>query len=167
MWIGHLVSDPARSDFYDLTTIPDRDRTTFALCNRDVMRVLVSAGLFDNSPPDGSEGPSVPYFVLDAIPPPPRADVKEYGYFEKWRADNPHLIPVRAEMNVFADDMLLAGQIDMLMFDVKKKVMVIIDWKRTKSMEYVAFNDRRGKSPFGKLPDTNFGCVFIEAPIWI
>ena len=122
-------------------------RNAFSLCNRDILRVLVSAGVHE------VEG------VIEVIPPPPRADVVEYGYFEKWRTNNTHLIPVRAEWSIFADDMLLAGQIDMVMYDTKRKVMCIVDWKRSKSMEYEAFGDRRGKPPFGDLPDTNIGCV--------
>lgn len=129
-------------------------RNVFSLCNRDVLRVLVSAGLYDDPPPD-------------AVPPPPRADVIEYTFFEKWRAENPHLIPVRAEMNIWADDLLLAGQLDMLVYDTDKKVLAIYDWKRSKSMDRMAFNDRRGKAPLGDLPDTNFGCVFIESLIQI
>lgn len=80
--------------------------------------------------------------------------------------DNPHLIPVRAEFNVFADDMLLAGQVDMLFYDTNEKEFRITDWKRSKKMEFVAFGNRCGKPPFDKLPDTNFGHYACQQTVY-
>lgn len=123
-------------------------RNAFSLCNRDILRVLKSAGLVDHAPP-----------VVD---PQPRTDVTEYLFFERWMEKNPNLIPLRAEMNIFGEDLLLAGQVDMVMYDTESKQVVQIDWKRTKEMEYEAFGDRRGMYPFEKLPDSSYGHYVVQ-----
>lgn len=58
-------------------------------------------------------------------------------------------------MNVYADELCLAGQIDALFYDERAAHFVMVDWKRVVAMERQAFNDRRGKPPFQHLPDTN------------
>lgn len=118
-------------------------RNAFSLRDTDVRRTLAFAGVLDKCP--------------DPQPPPPRTDVKEYQFFEKWRRDNPHLVPIRAEMNCYAEDMLLAGQLDALWWNEKEQTIILVDFKRSRSMEYEAFMDRRGKPPFENFPDTNFG----------
>jgi ATP-dependent exoDNAse (exonuclease V) beta subunit len=98
--------------------------------------------------------------------PPPREDVKEFEFYLDWRRKNPHIIPIRTEMNVWSEEMKLAGQIDALVFDSKQNIFAIYDWKRSKSMDYTAFGGRCGLPPFNDMPETNYSHYCLQQAIY-
>jgi ATP-dependent exoDNAse (exonuclease V) beta subunit len=80
----------------------------------------------------------------------------EYEYFKKYLLDFPDLKPYRTEWTVFYSKYKLCGSIDMI-YENPDGTLQISDWKRVKSIEYEAFNDKRGIIPcLAHMQDTNF-----------
>ena len=57
---------------------------------------------------------------------PVRNDVVEFGYYERWRASRPELVPVRTEWSIYAEDMMLAGQLDALFWDTEEEIFHMV-----------------------------------------
>jgi ATP-dependent exoDNAse (exonuclease V) beta subunit len=78
---------------------------------------------------------------------------KEFNYFLKFYEDYSYLKPYRTEWEVYDEDLLLAGSIDMLFEDDGE--LIIYDWKRSRDIK----EDNRwdsGLYPVSHLPHSNF-----------
>lgn len=125
---------------------------TLELTPRDAVRVLASVGKMDPVPA--------------APAPQPRTDCPEYKMFERWQQDNPHLWPLRTEMNLWSHEHQLAGQLDALFYDAKEKIVTVLDHKRAKSMDFEAFGGRCGKPPCDDMQECNFSHYSIQARLY-
>jgi len=78
----------------------------------------------------------------------------EYGYFENFVRDFPHLKPYRTEWMIYYEELKLSGSIDMV-FENPDGTIQIYDWKRCREISY---DDRKcAITPcIRHLPDTNF-----------
>ena len=80
----------------------------------------------------------------------------EYSYFKNYLIDFPDLKPFRTEWTVFYTKYKLCGSIDMV-YENPDGTLQISDWKRVKSIEYEAFNNKTSIVPcLQTMPDTNF-----------
>lgn len=100
---------------------------------------------------------------------PVRTDTPEFALFLDWLNENDHLVPVRTEWSIWARDLQLGGQIDAVFLDSLTGQLVMVDWKRSKSMdiEPKCFPDTKpdelyGKPPFENVPNTNFGHYQVQ-----
>lgn len=67
---------------------------------------------------------------------PHTTEGKEWDMFCAFRDDHPHLQPFRTEMTIFAEDVKIAGSIDMLYTDpARPGVLIMADWKRSKEIK--------------------------------
>lgn len=73
------------------------------------------------------------YYSLMDLPEPL---MEEFDYFEQFKKDYAHFVPVRSEWTIFHREALIAGSIDMLYWDSKAEKFVIVDWKRVKQMNF-------------------------------
>ena len=78
---------------------------------------------------------------------------KEFMHFINFYLDHKHLKPFRTEWMVYAEDLKLAGSIDMV-FEENGKLH-IYDWKRSKEIKEQN-KWQEGKYPLSHLPDANF-----------
>jgi hypothetical protein len=80
----------------------------------------------------------------------------EFGYFKKFVADFPELIPYRTEWMVYYEELKISGSIDML-FENPDGTLEIYDWKRAKEIAYdTSFGNFATTPCIAHLPDTNF-----------
>lgn len=81
----------------------------------------------------------------------------EFEYFKNFVNDFPNLVPYRTEWMVYYEEYKLSGSIDMVYVDVSNNTYQIYDWKRTKGLEYEAFDNKTAITPcINHMPDTNF-----------
>ena len=89
-------------------------------------------------------------------------EVKLYRQFVR---DHPWLKPFRTEWSVFSTDVHLAGQIDLVVQDIRfnPPKFYIIDFKRCKELlnSDNPYN-KYGKAPFHQVPDTPFGHYSVQ-----
>jgi len=78
---------------------------------------------------------------------------KEFMHFINFYKDHKHLKPYRTEWMVYAEDLKLAGSIDMVFEE--DGVLHIYDWKRSKEIKEQN-RWQEGKYPLKHLPDANF-----------
>lgn len=55
---------------------------------------------------------------------------------QKFFNDHPNYVTVKTEMIVANDEKNLAGQVDLLVYDIKEDEFIIIDWKTDKKIDY-------------------------------
>jgi ATP-dependent exoDNAse (exonuclease V) beta subunit len=93
---------------------------------------------------------------------PQQNDSVEYGYFKEFVKDFPELTPYRTEWTVYYEEYRISGSIDMV-FENPDGTVQIYDWKRTKGLEYEAFDNKRAVTPcISHIPDTNFWHYSIQ-----
>jgi hypothetical protein len=91
---------------------------------------------------------------------------EEFEHFLDWREARPNLVPVRCEMNVWSEELDLAGQLDALFWDEMHEHFVLVDWKRVEKLEREAYGGRTGKPPFQKVPDTSLGHYYVQQNVY-
>jgi ATP-dependent exoDNAse (exonuclease V) beta subunit len=92
-------------------------------------------------------------------------DSDEWKLFDKFKTDHADWTPFRSEMIVFAEDLKLAGSIDMLYKDANGD-LIMCDWKRSKEIKFS--NDyQKGMHPLTKgLDDCNFNHYSLQLCIY-
>mmetsp|Transcript_2427 Transcript_2427/g.4064 ORF Transcript_2427/g.4064 Transcript_2427/m.4064 type:complete len:420 (-) Transcript_2427:87-1346(-) len=114
-----------------------------------------------------SDQPSAEEFRFPALSSTMRFDAKEFAYFAQWRADNGNLIAVRQEMNVWSEELQLAGQLDALFCDTADDMAyVLVDWKRCKDLREEGFRNKRGCGPFNQISDSNLGHYYVQVNMY-
>ncbi len=89
---------------------------------------------------------------------------KEFNHFLEFASDYSHLKPYRTEWEVYDEELLLAGSIDMIFEDTDGS-LVIYDWKRSKEIK----EDNRwdsGKYPLSHLPHANYWHYSLQLNIY-
>ncbi|KAK3241891.1 hypothetical protein CYMTET_48383 [Cymbomonas tetramitiformis] len=125
---------------------------------------LVSSWILSEQP---SNQPSEEDFRFPALSGGTRFDAKEFAYFAQWRADNGNLLAVRQEMNVWSEELQLAGQLDALFCDTADDLAyVLVDWKRSKELKKEGFRNQCGTGPFNKIPDSNVGHYYVQVNMY-
>jgi len=80
----------------------------------------------------------------------------EFNYFKNFHNKNTHLIPYRTEWMVYAEDLKLAGSIDMV-YENNNGDLLIYDWKRCKDIKKINYyNELSITECIGHIYDTNF-----------
>ncbi len=79
---------------------------------------------------------------------------KEFEYFLKFAEEHEHLKPFRTEWEVYDEDLLLAGCIDMCFLDEDGEI-VIYDWKRSKDIKEIN-SFENGLFPISNFPHANY-----------
>lgn len=92
-------------------------------------------------------------------------DSDEWKLFKKFKSDHPDWEPYRSEMIVFAEDLKLAGSIDML-YKNEEGEIIMVDWKRSKEIKYK--NDyQKGMHALTKcLDDCNYNHYSLQLAIY-
>lgn len=88
---------------------------------------------------------------------PHDTESKEFRMFSNYTSDFSHLEPFRTEWEIFDDEAMVAGSVDMIYKDPRNPGCIIIaDWKRSKEIK--TFNKwQRGNDPLTRnLQDCNF-----------
>jgi hypothetical protein len=81
----------------------------------------------------------------------------EFGYFKKFLADFPELVPYRTEWMIYHEDVMLSGSIDMVFENKTTGHLEIYDWKRCQEIKHEAEFGKYGlTTEISHLPDTNF-----------
>lgn len=96
-----------------------------------------------------------------AIGEPRSPEFNMFLLFEREFLDALGLVPWRVEMNLFHCGLCLAGQADLICRDHGGR-LVILDWKRSKEIREVGFNNERQRAPLGHLPNTNRHCYNLQ-----
>lgn len=88
----------------------------------------------------------------------------EFNQFLEFTKEHPNLKPYRSEWEVFDEDIMLAGSIDML-FEAEDGSLIIYDWKRSKDIK----EDNRWESgyyPLSHLPHANYWHYSLQLNIY-
>jgi hypothetical protein len=86
----------------------------------------------------------------------PENNSVEFGYFRRFLADFPELVPYRTEWMVYYEELKLSGSIDMI-FENPDGTIQIYDWKRCQEIKHEADFGKYALTPcISHLPDTNF-----------
>ncbi len=92
---------------------------------------------------------------------------KEWELFQQYYKDHSDYKPFRTEMIIFAEDVKIAGSVDMIYFDpINKGKYIIADWKRSKE---IRMNNKyqHGTLPCSKnLDDCNFNQYSLQLSIY-
>lgn len=84
-------------------------------------------------------------------------DSIEYGFFQKFVQDYPHLKPYRTEWVVYYDELKLSGSIDMVFKDENTGKFYIYDWKRCNEIPHENLYGKTAKTECIKhMPDCKF-----------
>jgi ATP-dependent exoDNAse (exonuclease V) beta subunit len=84
-------------------------------------------------------------------------DTKEWGLFCSFRKDHSSLVPYRSEMIVFAEDLKVAGSVDMIYKDPDDpEGFIVADWKRAKEIKFENKWQQGTHEATKDLEDTNF-----------
>ena len=100
----------------------------------------------------------IEYFYNDM---PQENTSQEYAHFisfhNDFKMEFPHYRPYRTEWTVFYKELKLAGSVDMVFENTKDGTLMIYDWKRVKSIDYEAFDNRTAITPcLDGMPDSKF-----------
>ena len=100
----------------------------------------------------------IEYFYNDI---PQENTSQEYAHFKSFHTDFkiefPHYRPYRTEWTVFYKELKLAGSVDMVFENTLDGTLMIYDWKRVKSIDYEAFDNRTAITPcLEGMPDSKF-----------
>ena len=81
----------------------------------------------------------------------------EIAVMNYWKSidEDPNLIPVLCETKVCSELLNYAGTFDLLLYDVKRKGLIVCDFKSNKEL-YKNFKNQKLLKPFDFLLDTNF-----------
>ena len=83
-------------------------------------------------------------------------DSVEWKYFTKfWEKDSRRWQPWRTEWEIWDDELLLAGSVDMVFKSLKDNTYAIYDWKRTKEIK-MENPFQSGLGPLSHFPDCNY-----------
>ncbi|MDA3854818.1 MAG: PD-(D/E)XK nuclease family protein [Candidatus Woesearchaeota archaeon] len=88
----------------------------------------------------------------------------EFTQFLEFTKEHLELKPYRTEWEIFDEDLMLAGSIDML-FEAKDGTLIIYDWKRSKDIK----EDNRwdsGYYPLSHLPHANYWHYSLQLNIY-
>ena len=89
----------------------------------------------------------------------------EYGYFNQFRADNPHLVPYRTEWIVYIEEFRISGSIDMV-YELPDKTLMIYDWKRCKDITKEPTNKKFTVDCLKHIPANKFWKYAIQLNIY-
>jgi ATP-dependent exoDNAse (exonuclease V) beta subunit len=84
--------------------------------------------------------------------PLPEGEV-ELGYFDRFQADHPELVPFRTEMMIYDEDVKICGSVDMLFLN-EDGTLSIYDWKFSKDIQTHSYG-KKALSPIEHLNDCN------------
>lgn len=80
----------------------------------------------------------------------------EFSYFLNFFNDHKHQFQIfRTEWMIFTELLKITGSIDAVFIN-DDGTLSLGDWKRTKEIKYVGFNDEKGIYPFDELNDCNY-----------
>jgi ATP-dependent exoDNAse (exonuclease V) beta subunit len=83
-------------------------------------------------------------------------DTIEFQYFKNFHNKNNNLIPYRTEWMVYAEDLKLAGSIDMV-YENSNGDLLIYDWKRCKDIKEFSYSNELSTTEcIGHIYDTNY-----------
>ena len=79
----------------------------------------------------------------------------EFKQFLNFYEKHQHLRPYRTEWMIFSELLRITGSVDII-FKNEDGKLIIGDWKRSKEIKKVGYNQAVAKFPFQHLPDCNF-----------
>lgn len=97
---------------------------------------------------------------------PHDASGAEFAQFLAWEEEYPQMLPVRTEMNLWAEDLQLAGQLDALFWSISDKEFILVDFKRVEKLEMDAKDGKWGKPPFQTVSNTNWGHYVVQQNVY-
>lgn len=90
----------------------------------------------------------------------------EYGYFEQFVRDHPHLKPFKTEWRIFDEDLKIAGSVDMVFYDPDDQTKIYIyDWKRSKEIKR-SNRYQKGTYPLGHMDDCNYNHYTLQLNVY-
>lgn len=90
---------------------------------------------------------------------------KEFKFFLDFNKEHNNLIPYRTEWEIFDEDLLLAGSIDMCFTTENSDEIIIYDWKRSKDIKENNLYDS-GLYPVSHLPHANYWHYSLQLNIY-
>ena len=100
----------------------------------------------------------IPQEVLDSI---------EWSYFLKfWKKYGDDLEPYRTEWEVWSEQHLLCGSIDMVFKRKSDGKFLIYDWKRSKEIKMKSFGKQKGLAPLDHLDDCNYWHYTLQLNVY-
>ena len=75
--------------------------------------------------------------------------------FQQFKDDHSEMVMYRTEQMIYSSVLKITGSIDAISKN-SDGTLTLIDWKRSKKINFKAFGNKRGLEPFDHLPDCNF-----------
>ena len=88
----------------------------------------------------------------------------EFRQYQRFRAENPNLMPWRTEMLILHEEYRIVGSVDAIFKDLATGKFIIIDWKRSKKVD--GRGGDKGYFPLEKLKGNNLTKYSIQLSLY-
>lgn len=90
----------------------------------------------------------------------------DYQYFINFNEDHKHLTIYRTEWLIFSEKHKITGSIDAVFINNDDSSLSLYDWKRTKEIKFIGFNNETAPEPLNHLQECNYSHYSLQLNLY-